>query len=99
MSVIVVEGSFSFSSIALTSEYHSSYGLMIHCTPDSSNLVLLSLKAIFEVVSGVLLIQTNIFMLLFLKASKITDKLQETRDKIQATTFEHRATSGKVTSH
>jgi hypothetical protein len=35
---------------------------MIHCTPAEANFVLLSVKAIFAVVSGVLLIQTKIFM-------------------------------------
>src|SRR5687767_5144508 len=59
---MIVEASASLSSIARTSEYHSSYGLIIHCTPLVSNFVLLSVKAIFAVVSGVLLIQTNIFI-------------------------------------
>jgi hypothetical protein len=35
---------------------------MIHCTSDSSKRVLLSVKAIREVVSGVLLMQTSIFI-------------------------------------
>ena len=35
---------------------------MIHCTPLLSNFVLLSVKAIFAVVSGVFEIQTKIFM-------------------------------------
>jgi len=35
---------------------------MIHCTPSAANFRLLSVKAIFAVVSGVLLMQTKIFM-------------------------------------
>jgi hypothetical protein len=35
---------------------------MIHCTPSVANFVLLSVKDIFAVVSGVLLMQTSIFM-------------------------------------
>jgi hypothetical protein len=51
--------------MARTNEYHSSYGFMIHCTPSAANFVLLSAKAIFAVVSGVLLMQINIFMIVF----------------------------------
>ena len=55
----------STNSKALTKAYHSSYGFTIYCTPLSSNFVLLSTKFILLVVSGTLLIHTNIFMKIF----------------------------------
>ena len=42
---------------------NSSYGLITNCTPFESNCVLLSIKSILDVVSGTLLIQTNICIL------------------------------------
>jgi hypothetical protein len=84
------KGLFPLNSMALTRAYHSSYGLMIHWTPSLANFVLLlGERLIFAVVSGVLLMQTKIFMARILKVrnlmncpwgqvmSVLTDKLPE----------------------
>ena len=53
----------SLSIIALVRQ-NSSLGLIINCTPEGLNCLLSSVKFILEVVSGTLLIHTNIFIIL-----------------------------------
>ena len=61
LAIVTLPPNFSFSKIAFVRQ-NSSLGLMTNCTPDGSNLRKSLVKFILEVVSGTLLMHTNIFI-------------------------------------